>query len=310
MNGILAVDKPKGWTSHDVVARVRRWSGQRRVGHAGTLDPMATGVLLVVLGEATRMSDDLMHGVKWYLARIRFGIRTDTDDAMGQAIERRAPRFQLADLQNALRPMAGSIQQVPPAFAAIKQHGRPAYKAARAGEKIELAPRSVTVHSIAVLATSHRPEGALEDDSAIQSADLLISCSKGTYIRSIARDTGAALGCGGHLSGLRRLASGAITMLDCVPASILEEAVATGGPLDLEPRLLPLDFAVAPVPACVVGSNLEALIRTGRRLFVPTAPSVANLRVYGPSGDLAAMVTSVEGQAYHPHRVFASRGAA
>jgi len=99
-------------------------------------------------------------------------------------------------------------------------------------------------------------------------------------------------------------------MLDCVPASILEEAVATGGPLDLEPRLLPLDFAVAPVPACVVGSNLEALIRTGRRLFVPTAPSVANLRVYGPSGDLAAMVTSVEGQAYHPHRVFASRGAA
>src|SRR6185437_10671118 len=151
MNGILAVDKPKGWTSHDVVARVRRWSGQRRVGHAGTLDPMATGVLVVCMGEATRMSDDLMRGVKWYLARIRFGVRTDTDDAMGQVVEHRPVGFQIAELESALRGQMGNIRQVPPAFAAIKQHGRPAYKAARAGELVELAPRPVTVYTIALL---------------------------------------------------------------------------------------------------------------------------------------------------------------
>ncbi len=310
MNGILAIDKPKGWTSHDVVARVRRWSDQRRVGHEGTLDPMATGVLVVVLGEATRLSDDLMHGTKWYLARVRFGIRTDTDDAMGRTIEQRPPRFSLADLQDALRPLVGSISQVPPAFAALKQQGRPVYKAARAGETVTLAPRPVNVHSISLLATNDCLEDAPTAHMEIQSADLLISCSKGTYIRAIARDVGEALGCGGHLSGLRRLASGTITTLDCIPASVLEEAAACGGPLDIEARLLPLDFAVGTVPACVVGSNLEALIRTGRRWSLPTATAAGALRGYSSRGDLAAMARSVGAQEYHPHRVFASAGVA
>jgi tRNA pseudouridine55 synthase len=308
MNGILAVDKPKGWTSHDVVARVRRWSGQRRVGHAGTLDPMATGVLLVCLGEATRMSDDLMRGVKWYLARIQFGIRTDTDDATGQAVEHRPEAFLVSDLEAALQRQAGSIQQVPPAFAAIKQQGRPAYKAARAGEVVELAPRSVTVYTIALLAMN---EGGVEiatGGSPARSADLLISCSKGTYIRSIARDVGEDLGCGGHLSGLRRLASGSITTRNCATVSTLEEAVATGGPAALASRLLPLDLAVSGLPACVLGGVLETLVRAGRQVAVPVTPAIPDLRVYGSNGELVAMAAPAGDQLYHSHRVFAPVG--
>ncbi|HVC82330.1 MAG TPA: tRNA pseudouridine(55) synthase TruB [Chloroflexota bacterium] len=308
MNGILAVDKPKGWTSHDVVARVRRWSGQRRVGHAGTLDPMATGVLLVCLGEATRMSDDLMRGVKWYLARIRFGVRTDTDDATGQAVEHRPVGFRITDLEGALRGQVGNIRQVPPAFAAIKQHGRPVYKAARAGEVVELAPRSVTVNTIALLSLNDAQTEVAAGDSLIHSADLLISCSKGTYIRSIARDVGEILGCGGHLSGLRRLASGSITTANCAGIPTLEEAVAAGGSAALLFHLLPLDLAVSDRPACMLGEALEALVRTGRPVSVPVTPPIPDLRVYGASGELAAMAAPVGGHLYHPQRVFAPAG--
>ena len=226
MNGILAVDKPKGLTSHDVVARVRRISAQRRVGHAGTLDPMATGVLVVCLGEATRMSDDLMHGTKWYLARVLLGIRTTTDDAMGDVLERRAATFSLQEVEHAARLLVGRLNQVPPNFAAIKQQGRPAYKAARAGEAVTLTARDITVHSLAILATRQSAADPATDLPPTTLADLLICCSKGTYIRAIARDLGTALNCGGHLVGLRRLASGAISTRDCVGVAELEASAA------------------------------------------------------------------------------------
>ncbi|MGH2408919.1 MAG: tRNA pseudouridine(55) synthase TruB, partial [Chloroflexota bacterium] len=266
--------------------------------------------LLVCLGEATRMSDDLMRGVKWYLARIRFGIRTATDDATGQVLEQRLPAFLVTDLEAALRRRIGNIQQVPPAFAAIKQQGRPAYKAARAGEVVELAPRAVAVHAIALLSVHGGRAETATGASPVQSADLLISCSKGTYIRSIARDVGEDLGCGGHLSGLRRLASGSISSLNCAAVPTLEEAVAAGGPAALASRLLPLDLAVSDRPACLLGGALESLVRAGRQVAVPVAHPFSDLRLYGASGELTAMAAPAGGHLYHPHRVFAPAGGA
>jgi tRNA pseudouridine55 synthase len=303
MNGILAVDKPKGLTSHDVVARVRRLFGQRRVGHAGTLDPMATGVLAVCLGDATRMSDDLMHGTKWYLARVVLGIRTDTDDALGEVLERRAAKFSQTDLEDAARSQVGRLAQIPPTFAAIKQQGRPAYKAARAGETVTLTAREVAVHSLAVLATRRVAADPGLGMPNLTLADLLISCSKGTYIRSIARDLGAALGCGGHLSGLRRLASGAITTNDCVTLAELERWTAGEGQSAPADRLLPLDYAVNGMPAALLGARLVNQVRSGRLLTLPRAND-EQIRLYGEGGELVATAHAVGAGGYHPDRVF------
>jgi tRNA pseudouridine55 synthase len=304
MNGILAVDKPRGLTSHDVVARVRRWSGQRRVGHAGTLDPMATGVLLVCLGEATRVSDDLMRGAKWYVARISFGLRTTTDDAMGEVIEQRTPTFSDEDLARAARLQVGRLEQIPPAFAAIKQQGRPAYKAARAGEKVILAARPVVVSSLAILSGGRHAAHPKAEDASGRWADVLVSCGKGTYIRSIARDLGDALGCGAHLRGLRRMASGAITTRQCVGVAELEAKVAVDGQAAVATRLLPLDFALGSLPAALLGTELERQARAGRVLALPGAADVQDMRLYGASGEAAAVAHAVGAGMYHPSRVF------
>ncbi|MGH2345296.1 MAG: tRNA pseudouridine(55) synthase TruB [Chloroflexota bacterium] len=304
MNGILAVDKPKGLTSHDVVARVRRWSGQRRVGHAGTLDPMATGVLLVCLGEATRVSDDLMRGAKWYLARIRFGVRTTTDDAMGEAIERRASMFSDEDLEHAARLQVGYLEQVPPAFAAIKLQGRPVYKAARAGEEVILAARSVVVTSLTILSSGQDAADPDSDCLPTSWADVVVSCGKGTYIRAIARDLGNALGCGGHLAGLRRLASGAITTRQCASVADLGVDAGAEGPPAVAKRLLPLDYALDDRPAALLGAGLERQARSGRVIAVPGVTDAAELRLYGESGEAAAVARAVGAGLYHPDRVF------
>ncbi len=304
MNGILAVDKPKGLTSHDVVARVRRLSGQRRVGHAGTLDPMATGVLVVCLGEATRMSDDLMRGIKWYLARVLFGIRTDTDDAMGEVLERRAAAFSPADLETAALSQVGKLSQIPPNFAAIKQQGRPAYKAARAGEVVTLSAREVVVHSLSILATRQSVADPTLGVPSMILSDLLICCSKGTYIRAIARDLGTALHCGGHLIGLRRLASGTITTGDCLGVAALEGLAAAGGFTAIANRLLPLDHAVSGIPAALLGAKQENQARSGRLLAIPGGGGDRQIRLYGESGELVATAQSAGAAGFHPDRVF------
>ncbi len=309
MNGILAVDKPKGLTSHDVVARVRRLSAQRRVGHAGTLDPMATGVLVVCLGEATRMSDDLMHGVKWYLARVLLGINTTTDDAMGETLERRDAALSLAEVEIAARSQVGRLRQVPPNFAAIKQHGRPAYKAARAGETVTLTARDVVVHSLAILGVRVSVADSSADLPPSTFADLLICCSKGTYIRAIARDLGATLHCGGHLTGLRRLASGAITTRDCVELDELEASASVSGMAAIAERLLPMDHAVNDLPAALLGGRLESQARSGRLLALPGSRDIGQIRLYGESGVIIATAHSAGGGAFHADRVF-SGGAA
>jgi tRNA pseudouridine55 synthase len=196
-SGLVIVDKPSGWTSHDVVARIRRLAGTRRVGHAGTLDPMATGVLVVGIDRATRLLGYLALSEKDYDATIRLGASTDTDDADGE-IQARTPAAGVsrAALSAAVAALTGEIQQVPPGVSAIKVGGKRAYRLAREGAAPELAARTVTVSRLDVL--------AVRADGDYQDVDVAVTCSSGTYIRAIARDLGAALGVGGHLTALRR----------------------------------------------------------------------------------------------------------
>lgn len=196
-SGLVVVDKPAGMTSHDVVSRVRRMAGTRKVGHAGTLDPMATGVLLVGVNRATRLLGHLMLTEKTYDGVVRLGATTTTDDAEGEVLARTSTTA-VADQQirTTLAGFVGDIEQVPPAVSAIKVDGQRAYARVRAGEKVELAARPVTIHSLEV--------GSIRRDAEMVDVEVSVRCSSGTYIRAIARDLGSALGVGGHLTSLRR----------------------------------------------------------------------------------------------------------
>lgn len=324
ISGILNVDKPLGWTSHDVVGLVRRLAGQRQVGHAGTLDPLATGVLLVVLGQATRLSDDLMHGSKCYLARVRLGTRTNTDDAEGEVVETRPTGAVTREgVIAALRGLCGDLQQVPPAYAAIKQGGVPAYKLARQGKAPEQRPRAVRIEGVALV--------AMEGDVL----DVLVWCGAGTYIRALARDLGASLGCGAHLAALRRLSSGAFAVDTASGVEDLRRLAAAGR---LRERVRPMDEAVASWPALVCDAAAtsavlhgnavagpEPAVVTGSAGFrpvpgldggagnmpalpvAPALPDVERARLYARDGRLLALARYDAGRgAWQPYKVLAA----
>ncbi len=214
-DGVLVVDKPSGWTSHDVVARVRRLAGTRRVGHAGTLDPMATGVLVLGVGRGTRLLGHLALTRKTYEATARLGLATTTDDAEGEPL-RAAPTAGLdgVAVRRAAAALVGDLQQVPSAVSAVKVDGRRAYARVRSGEDVVLAPRPVTVHALEVTAVRPGPDTL--------DLDLVVECSSGTYVRALARDLGAALGVGGHLTALRRTAVGPFTLAAARTLATLE----------------------------------------------------------------------------------------
>lgn len=208
--GVVIVDKPQGWTSHQVVGRLRRLLGTRKVGHAGTLDPMATGVLVVGVNRATRMLGHVMLTDKTYTATMRLGASTDTDDADGTETEHRgAVGIDAAAVREAMQPFIGDIEQVPTAVSAIKIDGKRAYQRGRDGEQVELKARPVTVHRFDLVATRPGPDQTLD-------CDVEVSCTSGTYIRALARDVGASLGSGGHLVALRRTAVGPFEESDAV----------------------------------------------------------------------------------------------
>jgi tRNA pseudouridine55 synthase len=211
-SGVIAIDKPSGWTSHDVVAVVRGVLGVKRVGHGGTLDPLATGLLPILVGAATKFVERLHTAPKVYAARVRFGNETTTDDREGK-VTRVAPAPVREDAESALGRFRGVISQVPPAYAAVKVDGRPAYARARAGETVTLAAREVQVMRLDV--TDWSSDGDL---------GLLVVCSSGTYVRSLARDLGRATGSAAHLSGLRRLAVGALEVSDATGIEELRRA--------------------------------------------------------------------------------------
>lgn len=308
LSGVLLVDKPQGLTSHDVVARVRRVTGERRVGHAGTLDPMATGLLVVLVGPATRLASYLTAAEKCYIARIAFGSQTDTDDAEGRVIATAQVDAALADAayaEDRVATLAGTHQQVPPAFSAIKRDGVTAYKAARAGDAIELEARTIEVKAARLLELHDRRGSAglfsgqtgdrPEDDgdpgaSTVIEWDVELSVSKGTYIRSIARDLGVSLGTLAHLSALRRTTSGAFRVEDAIDVATLESLDATAVAARFTDPLPGLDM-----PVLRVDDETAAHVATGRPLpalhYPDVAPQVAVvhgdrlLAIYRAEGD-------------------------
>jgi tRNA pseudouridine55 synthase len=271
--GLVIVDKPAGWTSHDVVGKLRRLAGTRRVGHAGTLDPMATGVLVIGIEKATRLLGHLALTEKAYDATIRLGQSTNTDDAAGEIIATASAASVPEDaLRAAVGALTGRIHQVPPQVSAIKVEGKRAYKRVRAGENLELSARAVTVHDFAV--RDIRRHGDLID------LDASITCSSGTYIRALARDVGTALGTGGHLTALRRTRVGPY---DLAMARTIEQLAEK---LDV----LPLAGAVgAAFPRRDVSADEARKVSHGGRLAaIGLGPGPVG--VFGPDGTLLALV--------------------
>jgi len=295
LSGILNVDKPPGMTSHDVVDVVRRLAGQRKVGHAGTLDPMATGVLLVCLGKATRVAEYLMQGRKQYRATIVLGSTTDTYDAEGQITGSGGKTdFAQAEVKAALARFIGSIEQVPPMYSAVKQEGQPLYQLARQGKTVERSPRHVQIGSIDLLAWTP-PALSIE-----------VTCSPGTYIRSLAHDLGQHLGSGAHLSSLVRLASGHFTLEDATSLDRLAEAFEHG---QEDRYLLALDEAFFDWPAAILGVEGARQITHGQAVALRLAKCAkvegAMARTYGPDGEFLAVVVydAASGQ-WRPKKVF------
>ncbi|MCD8331052.1 MAG: tRNA pseudouridine(55) synthase TruB, partial [Oscillospiraceae bacterium] len=245
MNGIIIVDKPAGWTSMDVCARLRGVFHQRRVGHAGTLDPMATGVLPVFLGRATRAVEYAAGGDKEYLARLRLGIVTDTQDTTGQVLERRSVSVSRAQVEALLPRFTGEIEQLPPMYSAVKQGGKKLYQLARQGLEVERKPRRVVIRKLELT------------DSGPEEYGLRVLCSKGTYIRTLCHDLGAALGCGGAMCQLRRTMAAGYTLEDAVT---LEDILAAPDPAAL---LRPVDSCFAQFPAAVVQGRAQKLAENG-----------------------------------------------
>jgi tRNA pseudouridine55 synthase len=288
MSGLVIVDKPAGWTSHDVVAKLRGLAGTRRVGHAGTLDPMATGVLVVGVGKATRLLGHLALTEKTYDAVMRLGRSTDTDDAEGEIVaSASAAGVTEEDVRAAAVELTGPIQQVPPRVSAVKVDGRRAYQRARAGEDVTLRPRSATVYDFTIIGL--RREGDLLDVTAT------ITCSSGTYIRALARDLGARLGTGGHLTALRRTRVGPY---DLSMARTIEQ-------LTRECTVLPLAEAVAAAfPRLDVTEDDARRIAHGGRLAA-AGLGPGPIGVFGPDGTLLALMEE-HGPVAKPLAVFVS----
>jgi tRNA pseudouridine55 synthase len=283
---LVIVDKPAGWTSHDVVGRVRRLAGTKKVGHAGTLDPMATGVLVLGVGRATRVLGHLQLADKEYEATIRLGESTVTDDAEGEPVAT-ADASHLTDdaIRAAMRPLTGDIQQVPTAVSAIKVDGKRSYARVRAGEHVELRARPVTVSEFEARAIRL---GTVVD------VDVHVACSTGTYVRALARDLGEALGVGGHLTMLRRTRVGGFTEGD---ARNLEE-------LDQELTVVPLAGAVRASFACVELDDATAQdVRFGRKLAGFDLGSVGPVALFAPAGEFLALYEQ-KGDVARPVAVF------
>jgi tRNA pseudouridine55 synthase len=273
------VDKPAGLTSHDVVARARRALGVRRIGHAGTLDPMATGLLVLGVGAATRLLGHLAGSDKTYEATVRLGQATVTDDREGEVVAT-TPAGHLGDdaVRAALAAQTGPLLQVPSSVSAVKVAGRRSYDRVRAGEEVQLAPRAVTVHRLDVHRVS-RPTTDLID------VDVTVVCSAGTYIRALARDAGTALGVGGHLTALRRTASGPFAVADAAPVEDAAAALAAGG----GPGVLPMtDAATAVFPRRELTPAEATALGHGRRI-APTG-AAGLVAAVAPDGRLVALV--------------------
>ena len=276
MNGILVVDKPAGWTSHDVVAKLRGACREKRMGHSGTLDPMATGVLTVFAGRATRAVEFAEADEKEYIAGLRLGVRTDTQDVTGTVLEEKNVTVSEDELCAALGAFRGRIMQLPPMYSAIKINGQKLYELARRGQEVHREPREVTISQLELC-------GRDGGDYILR-----VRCSKGTYIRALCDDIGAALGAGGCMSSLRRVRAGAFSIDD---AHTLEEIIASP-----EKYLLPTDALFAAYSGLDVGDAQEKKIRCGADFPVQAADG--RYRFYSQNGEFLMLGDIASGSAH------------
>lgn len=296
ISGVLVVDKPVGMTSHDVVQAIRNGTGLRRAGHTGTLDPRASGVLVILVGPAVRLSEYVSASDKRYQAIIRLGARTDTFDADGKFTQSSSQPLNITEQQfeEVLKTFIGEIEQTPPPYSAVKVQGRKAYEMARKGEEVELAPRKITVHHLEVLEWAP-PEVVID-----------VHCSSGTYVRSLANDLGEKLGCGAYLVGLRRTKSGRFSLRDAVPLRKLQEAFQAG---NWYQYLIPAAEALGDWPAIELNPDEVEGVRHGHRVRAEADTPVGK-RVRGVStqGELVALLECVIGEdgnpAWQPKKVF------
>ena len=283
-SGIIIIDKPAGWTSMDVCAKLRGMFHEKRVGHAGTLDPMATGVLPVFIGRATRAVEFAAGSDKEYIAGLKLGIVTNTQDTTGEVLEERGVEVTRDQLLAALERFTGDIEQIPPMWSAVKVNGKKLYELARKGKEVERRPRPVTIRALEVL-----------DGAAPEGADfvLRVVCSKGTYVRTLCHDIGQALGCGGCMSALRRVKAAGFTLEDSVTLEAVQAAVDRG---EGESLLLPVDACFAGVPVLVLKTaGAEKKIRNGAALSARDIPD-GEYRVYGADKTFLVLGRAADGK--------------
>ena len=275
MNGIVIVDKPEGWTSQDVTARLRRVFNTRRIGHGGTLDPMATGVLPVFVGRATRGVEFFEHAEKTYEATLRLGLSTDTEDITGEVLETKEVSVTKEDFLAVLLQFRGTIQQIPPMYSALKVNGQKLYDLARKGKEVERQPREITVFELECL------------EFTGNTARLRVRCSKGTYIRTLCKDIGQALGCGGCMAALRRVAAGEYTIDEAVP---LQELLESDTP---EAFLRPVDSLFRQYPAVTLTEKQALRCKNGNSFSI--AKPDGTYRVYDSHGAFLAVSSVSDG---------------
>ena len=277
-NGIIVIDKPQGWTSMDICAKLRGMYREKRIGHAGTLDPMATGVLPVFIGRATRAVEFADKGDKEYVAGLKLGIITNTQDTSGEVLESHPVNVTPEQLEETLAKFRGDIEQIPPMYSAIKVNGKKLYELARKGKEVERKPRPVTIHAL-----------TLEEQIAPDEFVIRVRCSKGTYVRTLCHDIGQVLGCGACMSSLRRTMAAGFT---------LEQAVSLDTVQDCEDRvslLLKVDAYFSEYPALTVAGSAEKKLRNGMTLVMPQLEP-GQYRVYGESGEFIALCAANDGK--------------
>ena len=279
MNGILLIDKPTDWTSMDVCAKLRGIYHERRIGHSGTLDPMATGLLVVFLGRATRAVEFAEADSKEYIAGLRLGISTDTQDTSGNVLKTAEVNVTEEQLLETLQRFTGEQSQIPPMYSAIKIGGKKLYEIARKGESVERKARDITIHSIDFL--------GWQDGDAL----LRVRCSKGTYIRTLCNDIGEALGCGGAMSSLRRTTAGVFSLEQAHTLEQVQSAKDRGEEASL---LLPVDTLFSEHPAITLNARRESGLRNGVRF--PTKLAEGTYRAYSESGEFLALCRAQEGK--------------
>ena len=288
IDGAVLVDKPVGRSSNAVLQEVKRIFGARKAGHAGTLDPLASGLLVVLFGEATKFASFLLDEDKEYLATVRLGEKTSTGDAEGEVLERVPFRGGEAEVREATQRFIGEIRQVPPMHSALKRGGVPLYQLARRGETVERAPRTVRISALEVL----------RYDSA--GAELLVRCSKGTYVRTLAEDLGAALGSAAHLAALRRTGSGRFR----VEAAATPEALAVMTPEERARAIIPLEGLLSELPRAELTPELAARFRNGQAVALGGCGPLCG--VYGPDGRVIGLGRGSEDGRLHPVRLTAA----